>query len=383
MVHFHQMVEALAVADDLSEIQLAELAVGQNLDEIADAVVLQMEGIARFMIYDIHCIDSLFACDDNVLEREGKGGEALSPLYGMEIRAEISELFSELCGSLRSVQCIDLFGHFHELLALQLVTAFEDEETDDTQCDREDEHQNADTEDGAGALVTGQICVVADQRQANTGQQTGNCLRCLHEKSLCGAGDRFVALAELELTVINHVSDATGCCAQRQAGTEEQECAAENNSGVAGRADITAYSQCNHGKNRKATREEVNFGTRNFAGDYREEEQTDHLKDNGKTENRIQVGFQTNLFEVVNSESLEQLSCQVEGQQQADEGDQLIVVDDDGKRLFQAGFGGSGAGGRFFLYVAYRDADTNDKQNHNDNCDGGKTSLRNIHERTV
>lgn len=44
-----------------------------------------------------------------------------------------------------------------------------------------------------------------------------------------------------------------------------------------------------------------------------------------------------NFLEVIDGKPFEDLRAQVEGQQQADESDQLIVPYDDGKRFLQAG----------------------------------------------
>lgn len=285
---------------------------------------------------------------------------------------------------LSSVQSVDLVGQLRQSLTLQLVNALEDEEADDAQDDRDNEHQNTDAQDGTSGLMTSQCCVVANQGQTNTGQQAGNSLCSLHQEGLRGAGNCFVTLAKLHFAVVDNVSDAAGGGAQGQAGTEEQECAACDNSSIAGRADVAADCQGNHCDNRQAAGQEVNLFTCQMACNNREQEQADHLEDDGEAEYRVQVSCQAHFLEVVNRECLEQLGSQVEGQQQADEGNQLIVVDDDGEGLLQTGLVCcTGAGGRLFLYVEYGDANAHDEQNNDADSNCGKAGFGNVQEGTV
>ena len=60
MIHLHQVVKGFTVTDGLAKIQVSQLVVWQDLDNIADAVVAQMEGAAGFMVQDLHGIASLF-----------------------------------------------------------------------------------------------------------------------------------------------------------------------------------------------------------------------------------------------------------------------------------------------------------------------------------
>ena len=52
MVHFEQVVEAFCVADGFAEVQLAQLAVGQQLHDVADFAVVEMEGLCAFVVVD-------------------------------------------------------------------------------------------------------------------------------------------------------------------------------------------------------------------------------------------------------------------------------------------------------------------------------------------
>ena len=251
----------------------------------------------------------------------------------------------------------------------------ENQEADDAQNNRNDKRQNADAKNGTGCLMTSIGSVVADDGQTNTGQQTGHCLCSLHQEGLCGAGNGFIALAEFQLAVVDNIGDAAGRGAERQTGTEEQECTASNNSYVAGRANISADSQRNHGDNRQAASKQIYLLTGDVAGDDREQEQADHLKDNREAEYRVQVSSQTNFLEVINRECLEQLRCQIEGQQQTDERNQLVVLDDDAECFLETGLGSSRAGGRLFLDVEYGDADANDENNDDADGNGGEAGF--------
>lgn len=123
--------------------------------------------------------------------------------------------------------------------------------------------------------------------------------------------------------------------------------------------------------------------TGDVAGDDREQEQADHLKDNREAEYRVQVSSQTNFLEVINRECLEQLRCQIEGQQQTDERNQLVVLDDDAECFLETGLGSSCAGGRLFLDVEYGDADANDENNDDADGNGGEAGFRDVDEGTV
>ena len=141
--------------------------------------------------------------------------------------------------------------------------------------------------------------VVADDIQTNTGQQAGDCHGGLHQEGLRRTGDRFIAFAELHFAVVDDVRDAAGGRAERQAGAEEDECAAQNNRKVVGRDDIARHAQQHQTKNRKAAGEEVDLLTVDAVRDSREQEQADHLKDDRKAKDCVQAGVTANFLEIV------------------------------------------------------------------------------------
>ena len=360
MVAFEQMSKLLPVSDSLTKVKLSEVAVAEDLEDVAQPTVCQMEGLAGRMIENAHIRFFLSSVE------KGMGGSVLV--------------------SLGCVQRVDLTGQRIQTVSLELVRILENQEAQDGQNNRDDEHQHADTEDRTCRLhlaCVGQCSVVADDIQTNTGQQAGDCHGGLHQEGLRRTGDRFIAFAELHFAVVDDVRDAAGGRAERQAGAEEDECAAQNNRKVVGRDDIARHAQQHQTKNRKAAGEEVDLLTVDAVRDSREQEQADHLKDDRKAKDCVQAGVTANFLEIVYRKTLEDLGAEIEGQQQADKSDELVVFDNNRERFLEAGLGRLCTDRGRLLDVEDRDGNADDEQHNNRDGGVGEAGLGNVENAAV
>ncbi len=283
------------------------------------------------------------------------------------------------------MQRIDLAGHLLESLALEFVCVLEDQEAEHCQYDRDCEHQHADADDRAGRLRAGLGSVITDDVQANAGQGACNRRSRFHQEGLRRAGNRFIALAEFELAVVDNVSDAAGGGADGQAGAKEDERAGRDYARSAVRGNIAQQEQQHKADDRQPAGQEVNLFAVDRLRDFREAEQANHFRDDRIAEDGVQESVAAGFLEIVDRERFEDLGAEVEGQQQANEGNQLVVLDDDAKRFAQAGLFrlDARAGGRLLLDKEAGDANADNEEHDNRDCDVCKASDRDVQNRAV
>ena len=289
-----------------------------------------------------------------------------------------------LLPALLGVEGVDVLRQLVQARALQLVLGLVNQEAEDGQGDGHGKHKEADAHDGAGGLSAGGLGIVADDVQAHAGEGGGHGGGGLHQEGLGGAGDGLVPLAEFQLAVVDDVGDAAGGGAQGEAGAEEDEGAGGDDTGGAGGSHIAQGEQQHQAHNREGAGQKVDLLALHVLGDLGEEEEAHHFGDDGIAEDGVQVGVAAGLFKVVDGEGLQNLGAEVEGQQQADEGHQLVVLDDDGEGFLEAGlFRLALSHGGLFLDYGAGDADADDEQHHDGHGGVGEAGDGNVQHLAV